>query len=738
MESSTMITETDLNLSNEKIQDFSNIDLEPFEKSSVWSDEYLSTLNIQRRPFDFQVGLVQSVIKSENSIVCLRTGAGKTYISALLIKYYYMKKKKEKKHEDFLTFFFIPHRSIRDQQVKALRDVGDLRVISCDDNSSANQFIHHNHVIVCTPQKFLNCLLDKTISLNYIDLIIFDECHNCIGRHPYSQIMEQYLVYHPVADRTRIIGLTASCGTKLTNPQALLKELFDEKTRKAKALGKLYELCATLNCFDVVNVIEQQHVEELNNKVPRPTDDRILTVESIPFDQYLKELKESLTELLTRILSRCSPDPEITNLTDEQKLVEARISQEKKNHFTNIILINYMIIFVKRFNALGDLPLRSVMIDIEKKLDLFYKRKETPLEVETEVHDICLKKISNIVTQLKQSQYYLTNPKLDFLTNLLREQINKRDKNARGLVLVSRTLYAKLMFDYLKEREDIQDIIKPCWLVGQSGVDYQNSLSEQDKTLKDFRKGLSNVMIATDIVQEGLDVPECSFVIRYEFVSNEIGTVQSRGRARADKSACYLVVDLYSENHEKERINRLKEQEMIEALNDWRRVPTDQVKENIRTTQNSIIGQWQAEAELRELIRANLTDPNTINGKVSCRCCDYYLGELSWLRQRNNNYFIPERQLVEQVEIERYLQPEIYKEIQVNGVVRCGNKQCRQDLGGAQNFIDRPDIKEICVLKCKQLKFFVKNETDKDECLIHKKWSDVKFKIINLEPLQYN
>ncbi len=37
----------------------------------------------------------------------------------------------------------------------------------------------------------------------------------------------------------------------------------------------------------------------------------------------------------------------------------------------------------------------------------------------------------------------------------------------------------------------MQDLIKPCWLVGQSGSDYQNSLSEQDKTLKDFRKGLN-------------------------------------------------------------------------------------------------------------------------------------------------------------------------------------------------------------------------------------------------------
>jgi len=205
------ITELDLNSSIGKIQDYKNIDLKPFENSPIWSDEYLSQLNIQRRPFDFQIDLVQSVIKSENSIVCLRTGAGKTFISALLIKYYYMKKRKEKT-EEFLSFFFIPHRSIRDQQVTALRNVGDLRIIGCDDDSSANEFIQYNHVIICTPQKFLNCLLDKTIHLNQIDLIIFDECHNCIGNHPYSKIMEQYLVYHQNENRPRIIGLIASRG----------------------------------------------------------------------------------------------------------------------------------------------------------------------------------------------------------------------------------------------------------------------------------------------------------------------------------------------------------------------------------------------------------------------------------------------------------------------------------------------------------------------------------------------
>ena len=364
------ITETNFNTSIELVENFERMNLKPFEEDLQWTNEYLLEMNITRRPFDFQIELVRSLITHENSIVCLRTGAGKTYISALLIKYYYLKKKKNNSSAEFLSFFFVPHRAIRDQQAQAIRQIGDIRVIACDDNSSVKDFLGYNHVIVCTPQKFVNCLVEKSIHWNEIDLLIFDECHNCIGNHPYSKIMELFSVSPPDDIRPRIFGLTASCGTKLTHTELIYAELADENKRKNNALYKLYELCATLNCFDVAIVKNEEHLKELNTRIPRPTDDRILTVQSLPFDEYLSRLKQSFETLLRFIASKLARP--LLSMTDEQKLIETRLEYEKEKNFPNVILIEYMIMFVKRFHALTDLPLKFIFENIIKKLQEFY------------------------------------------------------------------------------------------------------------------------------------------------------------------------------------------------------------------------------------------------------------------------------------------------------------------------------------------------------------------------------
>jgi len=56
--------------------------------------------------------------------------------------------------------------------------------------------------------------------------------------------------------------------------------------------------------------------------------------------------------------------------------------------------------------------------------------------------------------------------------------------------------------------------------------------NEQEAVIKRFKTGEKNLLLATSVAEEGLDISDCNFVIRYDMMSNEISSVQSRGRVR--------------------------------------------------------------------------------------------------------------------------------------------------------------------------------------------------------------
>ena len=57
-----------------------NIDLRTFA-SQPWSSEFLEKINIKIPPYEYQRELVQNAIEAGNTIICLRSGGGKTFVA---------------------------------------------------------------------------------------------------------------------------------------------------------------------------------------------------------------------------------------------------------------------------------------------------------------------------------------------------------------------------------------------------------------------------------------------------------------------------------------------------------------------------------------------------------------------------------------------------------------------------------------------------------------------------------
>lgn len=68
-------------------------------------------------------------------------------------------------------------------------------------------------------------------------------------------------------------------------------------------------------------------------------------------------------------------------------------------------------------------------------------------------------------------------------------------------------------------------------------------MSQILQVLRKFRAHETNLLIATSIVEEGVDIPKCNLVVRFDLPTEYRSYVQSKGRARAPVSNYIMLAD---------------------------------------------------------------------------------------------------------------------------------------------------------------------------------------------------
>jgi len=461
-------------------------------------------------PRKYQKEIAESALVHGNTLVVLPTGMGKTLIALLVM---------EKKMQEGAILFLAPTKPLVAQHLKTVQELlpgADAIAITGEINKKARKSMWKEHaIIVATPQTVERDL--NIIEKERFSLVVLDEVHRAIGRYAYAEIAQQFKPY------SMILGLTASPGGKKI---------------------KIEEIKDTLS---IVNVESRDHLDEDVKPYVKEMDIEWITVdereEYATVKKRLHELMEWYLNLVRHYGFQVYAKSRKAMLMSQQSIMRSRI--KSKYHA------------LKYLSAAINLDYATEMLETQS-MDAFLSYIENLKNRETKgaqllANDGRLQEIAESVRQNK-----VIHPKMQKLIELI-----EADRNAKYIVFSQYTA----QIEYLEKTLSLFGFRCRKFMGQRKGF----TRKQQLEIIEQFRNNEFDILIASSIGEEGLDIPSVDYVIFYEPIPSEIRTIQRRGRAgRAKKGFVRILItkgtrdeasyfsSLRKEKSMKRIINRMK------------------------------------------------------------------------------------------------------------------------------------------------------------------------------------
>ncbi|XP_054471030.1 interferon-induced helicase C domain-containing protein 1 isoform X2 [Anoplopoma fimbria] len=578
---------------------------------------------------DYQKDVASPALEGKNIIICLPTGSGKTRVAVYITKKHLDHRRAEGHSgkvvilvnkvplvEQHYSAEFLPFLK---STYKVERVSGD-----CQLKISFTEIVKKNDVIICTAQILENFLErsnkgeDEGVKLSDLTLIVIDECHHTQKGEVYNHIMMRYLTQKHKNRRLQkeqkepmpipqILGLTASPGV-------------GGATKMEKAEDHILRICANLDAYRIMTR-ELGAYQREPRKIINTVEDR----KEDPFGDVIKNIMNSI-----HTHAELSPTSDLGSQNYEQWVVQKeRIAATEGNQKVRVCS-EHLRQYSEGLNLSNTIRMRDAFSFLNKYHEEEMKNKTSP----DEEHDIKItdteRFLFNLFKENKEELQRLAakpeyeNDSLSKLRCKILHEFSSRDA-ARGIIFTKTRRSAIALSQWIQENPKFADIgVKASYVIGggdQSVVKPMTNAEQRD-VLNKFRHGEINVLIATTVAEEGLDIPACNFVVRYGLVTNEIAMIQAQGRGRAEDSS-YTLVDVKNSGvAEKECVNEYRIGMMNKAITKIRAL--DQAVYDKR------IFEFQFQAIMEEKVRMTKKKQKHMQDekgevKFSCRGCNKHV-----------------------------------------------------------------------------------------------------------------
>ncbi len=434
---------------------------------------------------------ISAIAVKENTLVVLPTGLGKTAIAAMVMAH------RLHGFPNGKAMILAPTRPLAVQHHRFFSEIlnlkDDLVLLVTGDvlPIKRKELWRKGRVFSATPQTVENDILTGRLDLSDFVLLVFDEAHRAVGEYPYTLIAKKYV---EIARNPRILGLTASPGS---NKEKIMQVIENLKISRVEARSR--------RSPDVREYVADLRVEWVRAELPEN------------YRSVLEELKALYKELLDKLreMGMVESKKEYVRLKDLLKLRAEAAAKDRRASILVAALIK-LHYFTDLLETQGPEPAK-------RYLEKVIKRRRTTASDRLLLEDFRVMKAWNWINSLPKEEVH---PKLRKLASLLRREGIGSGK--RGIVFVNYRRTAENVLSYLKERIGISSSL----FIGQASREGLKGMSqeEQKRIIREFSSGKYDLLIATSVGEEGLDIPEVDLVVFYDAVPSVIRQIQRKGR----------------------------------------------------------------------------------------------------------------------------------------------------------------------------------------------------------------